>query len=141
MLCPHSQPPARRPARPPMPQVLIVEDDESIAELLEFMMQREGHTVQICRDGHAAQARIVDGPAPGLVIMDVMLPYKDGFELIALLRAQPAWAQVPVLMLSAKSQEPDIVRALDSGSNGYVVKPFQPQELMARVRQLLAASA
>ncbi len=124
-----------------MPQVLIVEDDESIAELLEFMMQREGHTVQICRDGNAAHERIVSGPAPGLVILDVMLPYKDGFELIKLLRAQPGWALVPVLMLSAKSQEPDIVRALDSGSNGYVVKPFQPQELMARVRQLLAAAA
>jgi two-component system, OmpR family, alkaline phosphatase synthesis response regulator PhoP len=124
-----------------MPQVLIVEDDESIAELLEFMMQREGHAVEICRDGNAAHSRILAGPTPALVIMDVMLPYKDGFELIGLLRAQPAWARVPVLMLSAKSQEPDIVRALDSGSNGYVVKPFQPQELMARVRQLLAATA
>lgn len=124
-----------------MPEVLIVEDDESIAELLEFMMQREGYAVQVCRDGNAAQARIANGAAPDLVIMDVMLPYKDGFELIGLLRARPGWAQVPVLMLSAKSQETDIVRALDSGSNGYVVKPFQPQELMARVRQLLAADS
>ena len=122
-----------------MSDVLIIEDDEGIAQLLEFMMQREGHTVQVCRDGSAAEQRINTGPAPALVIMDVMLPYKDGFELIALLRARPGWGQVPVLMLSAKSQEPDIVRALDAGCNGYVVKPFQPQEVMARARQLMAA--
>jgi DNA-binding response OmpR family regulator len=120
-----------------MSQVLVVEDDESIAQLLEFMLQREGHTVQVLRDGRAAEARLGTGEVPALVIMDVMLPYKDGFELITLLRAQPAWARVPVLMLSAKSQEPDIVRALEAGSTGYVVKPFQPQEVMARVRQLL----
>lgn len=124
-----------------MSQVLVVEDDESIAQLLEFMLQREGHAVQVLRDGRAAEARFTSGDVPALVIMDVMLPYKDGFELIALLRAQPAWARVPVLMLSAKSQEPDIVRALEAGSTGYVVKPFQPQEVMARVRQLLQGAA
>ena len=125
--------------RPPTAiEVLIVEDDESIAQLLEFMMRREGYVVQICRDGRAAEQRILEASAPpALVVMDVMLPYTDGFELIALLRRQPLWAEVPVLMLSAKSQEHDIVRAIDSGSNGYVVKPFQPQELMARVRNLL----
>jgi two-component system, OmpR family, alkaline phosphatase synthesis response regulator PhoP len=96
--------------------------------------------VQICRDGRLAEQRIVAGPVPALVVMDVMLPYKDGFELIALLRRQPGWARVPVLMLSAKSHEPDIVRALEAGSNGYVVKPFQPQEVMARVRQLMQAT-
>jgi DNA-binding response OmpR family regulator len=120
-----------------MHHVLIVEDDASIAQLLEFMMQREGYTVETCRDGRAAERRIAEGALPALAVMDVMLPYKDGFELIAVLRRQPGWARVPVLMLSAKSHEPDIVRALEAGSNGYVVKPFQPQEVMARVRQLI----
>ena len=124
-----------------MTEVLIVEDDDSIAQLLEFMMRREGFEVQICRDGRAAERRIMDGPPPALVVMDVMLPYTDGFELIALLRRQPLWRDVPVLMLSAKSQEHDIVRAIDAGSAGYVVKPFQPQELMARVRNLLRPAA
>ena len=124
-----------------MHHVLIVEDDESIAQLLQFMLQREGYAVEICRDGRAAEGRIVAGPVPALVVMDVMLPYKDGFELIALLRCQPGWGQVPVLMLSAKSHEPDIVRALEAGSNGYVVKPFQPKEVMARVRQLIKGQA
>lgn len=123
-----------------MSLVLIVEDDTSISELLELMLQREGHGVDLCGDGHAAQAYITAHAAPDLVIMDLMLPYKSGFELIALLRLRAGWREVPVLMLSAKSQELDIVRALDAGANGYVVKPFQPQELMARVRQLLAAT-
>lgn len=125
-----------------MTEVLIVEDDDSIAQLLEFMMRREGFEVQICRDGRAAERRIIDGASPpALVVMDVMLPYTDGFELLALLRRQPLWRDVPVLMLSAKSQEHDIVRAIDAGSSGYVVKPFQPQELMARVRNLLRHAA
>ncbi|MDE2298073.1 MAG: response regulator transcription factor [Burkholderiales bacterium] len=125
-----------------MTDVLIVEDDDSIAQLLEFMMRREGFEVQTCRDGRDAERRIVEGaPPPALVVMDVMLPYTDGFELLALLRRQPLWRDVPVLMLSAKSQEHDIVRAIDAGSSGYVVKPFQPRELMARVRNLLRHAA
>lgn len=124
-----------------MPNLLIVEDDESIAQLLDFMLQRQGYGVEICRDGRAAEQRIVTGPVPALVLMDVMLPYKDGFELIALLRRQLGWGDVPVLMLSAKSHEPDIVRALEAGSTGYVVKPFQPKEVLARVKQLIGAQA
>lgn len=120
-----------------MPIALIIEDDESIAQLLEFLMRREAFSVEVCRDGRTAEQRIVNGVPPALVIMDVMLPYVDGFELIALLRRQPLWQDVPVLMLSAKSQEHDIVRAIEAGSNAYVVKPFQPQELMARVRNLV----
>lgn len=134
-----------RAVQPPgltMVEVLIVEDDPSIAQLLEFMMRREGFASQTCRDGRAAEQRILDAaPPPALVVMDVMLPYTDGFELLALIRRQPLWQSVPVLMLSAKSQEHDIVRAIDAGSAGYVVKPFQPQELMARVRNLLRPAA
>lgn len=121
-------------------EILIVEDDESIALLLVMMLRREGLAPQVCRDGRAAEARIAGGPPPALVLMDMMLPYRDGIELVALLRAQPAWRDVPVLMLSAKSQQHDIERALAAGSTGYVIKPFQPQELMSRVRLLLAGT-
>jgi DNA-binding response OmpR family regulator len=66
----------------------------------------------------------------------VMLPFFDGFQLVRILRAQPGWETVPVIMLTAKTQESDIVRALDAGANDYIVKPFQPKELLARVRRL-----
>lgn len=69
--------------------------------------------------------------------MDIMLPYHDGLELIERLRAQAGWAQVPVLMLTAKAREADIVRALELGADDYVTKPFQPEELLARIRRLL----
>lgn len=124
-----------------MQHILIVEDDESIAQLLEFMMQREGFHTHVCHDGREAALRMATKDVPALVILDVMLPYKDGFELIRHMRSSPAWAKVPVLMLSAKSQEHDIVRALDSGANAYVVKPFQPQEVLARIRKLLPVMA
>ncbi|MNL83724.1 Phosphate regulon transcriptional regulatory protein PhoB [compost metagenome] len=66
-----------------------------------------------------------------------MLPYADGFQLVSQIRAKPNWESVPIVMLTAKSQEKDIVRALDAGANDYVLKPFQPQELMARLRRFL----
>jgi two-component system, OmpR family, alkaline phosphatase synthesis response regulator PhoP len=70
-------------------------------------------------------------------MLDVMLPYIDGFQLIAHIRAKPEWRDSPILMLTAKSQEGEIVRALDAGANDYLVKPFQPNELKARIRRLV----
>ncbi|MNT82340.1 Phosphate regulon transcriptional regulatory protein PhoB [compost metagenome] len=72
-----------------------------------------------------------------MILLDVMLPYADGFQLVSQIRAKANWAEVPIVMLTAKSQEQDIVRALDAGANDYVLKPFQPQELMARLRRFL----
>ena len=69
--------------------------------------------------------------------MDIMLPYHDGLELLERLRGETAWREVPVLMLTAKAREADIVRALDLGANDYVTKPFQPEEVLARVRRML----
>jgi DNA-binding response OmpR family regulator len=77
---------------------------------------------------------------PALILLDVMLPYLDGFELIRKIRRRESWSHVPIIMLTAKSQEQNIVRALDDGANDYVVKPFRPRELMARIRRLTEAS-
>lgn len=121
--------------------LLLVEDEDDIAFVVDFLLRREGHAVERANDGRQAADRIRTGPPPPLVILDLMLPYHDGFELLALLRAQPGWATVPVLVLSAKSQEKDIVRALEAGANDHVVKPFQPRALMARVQRLLGGSA
>ena|SRR6478735_765674 len=120
---------------------LVVEDDEHIGHLLKFMLDRAGYAVTLCSDGRAAQAHIQSQPAPAVVLFDVMLPFLDGFQLVALVRKQPGWEKVPVIMLTAKAQERDIVRALDAGANDYIVKPFQPEELLARLRRFVRPQA
>ena len=117
--------------------VLIIEDDEQIAYLLTFMLEREGYTIVGATDGQIAHDIINDIKPPKLVLLDVMLPFIDGFDLIKLIRSKDNWHDVPVIMLSAKSQENDIVHALDAGANDYVVKPFQPMELLARIKRHL----
>jgi DNA-binding response OmpR family regulator len=119
------------------PKVLVVEDDEIISYLLDFRLRREGFEVIVASDGHQAFEYLENGAPPRMVLLDVMLPYVDGFELITRLRSKPDWLEVPVIMLTSKSQEQTIVRALDAGANDYVIKPFRPDELMARLRRLL----
>lgn len=115
---------------------LVVEDDEHISHLLKFMLQRENYVVHLARDGREAKQFIESNAPPDIVLLDVMLPFVDGFALVALLRTQPAWKTTPVIMLTAKTQEHDIVRALHAGANDYILKPFQPAELLARVKRL-----
>lgn len=117
--------------------VLVAEDDDEIGEILEFMIAREGFKVLRAHDGREAIRLIEESDAPDLIVLDIMLPYHDGFELIAKVRARAGWESIPVVMLTARSQENDIARALEAGANDYVVKPFQPQELIARMRRLL----
>ncbi|THC46154.1 response regulator transcription factor [Massilia sp. Mn16-1_5] len=120
--------------------VLVVEDDEHISQVLRFMLERQGYQVVHMADGRAASQHIVAAEPPALVLLDVMLPYVDGFEIVQLIRSQESWRDVPVLMLTAKNTERDTVRALDAGANDFVIKPFQPQELLARVRRFLRPS-
>ncbi len=109
--------------------------------MIRFMLEREGFVVEVANDGREAEARIAAGDPPALAVLDVMLPFMDGFQLLKKIRATAAWSAVPVIMLTAKSQEGDIVRALDAGASDYVVKPFQPEELLARVRRLVRKGA
>jgi DNA-binding response OmpR family regulator len=106
------------------------------------MLQRQGYQVVHLSDGRAA-IRHVESAAtpPDLVLLDVMLPYVDGFEIVRQIRARAEWTFVPVLMLTAKNTERDSVRALDAGANDFVIKPFQPNELLARVRRFLKVAA
>jgi DNA-binding response OmpR family regulator len=125
-----------------IPQVMVVEDDDHIAQVLRFMLERQGYGVTHLADGRAASEHIARaGTAPDLILLDVMLPYIDGFELVRLVRERADWAAVPILMLTAKNTERDTVRALDAGANDFVIKPFQPNELLARVRRFLKAGA
>lgn len=122
------------------PKIMVVEDDDHIARLLHFMLERQGYEVTLCPDGRVAQEHLRKAEAlPEAVLMDVMLPYVQGLELVREIRADANWQKVPIIMLTAKGTETDIVSALDAGANDYVVKPFQPNELMARLRRLARA--
>ncbi len=118
--------------------VMVVEDDQIISSLLRHMLARRGFEVHLAMDGRQATQMVEElAVPPGLVMLDVMLPFVDGFDLITLMRSKNAWKDVPIIMLTSKAQEQNIVRALDAGATDYVVKPFQPEELMARVRRLV----
>ncbi len=119
---------------------LIIEDDEHSAFLLEYMLCREGFDVTHAADGRESAAMIAEGPVVDIVVMDIMLPYLDGFELIALIRAHPKWRQVPIIVLSGRTKESDVVRALEAGADDFVHKPYRPAELLARIRNRLVAS-
>lgn len=121
-----------------VPSILVIEDDEHIAHLLKFMLERENYRVDIATDGREARNFMENSKTvPSLILLDVMLPYVDGFELVRTARAREDWSSVPIIMLTAKTTEQDIVRALDAGANDYIVKPFQPNELLARLRRFL----
>jgi len=117
--------------------VLVIEDDRIISGLLEHILTRRGYTVHVARDGRAASALIEELEPPQLILLDVMLPFLDGFELLQQIRFKIHWSEIPIIMLTSKGQEKDIVRAFDAGANDYIVKPFQPEELVARVRRFI----
>lgn len=116
---------------------LVAEDDEQLAYILRFILEREGFEVHAAPDGRTAKEFIATLPPPAIVLLDVMLPHVNGYELLAQLRATAGWQAVPVIMLTARSQEQDIVHGLEAGANDYMVKPFKPEELRARIRRLL----
>jgi len=116
-------------------RLLIVEDDEHMAYLLGYLAEKERFAVERVADGRKARERIDAGPAVDLVLLDVMLPYTDGFELLEQLRANPAWKGVPVIILTSRTREHDAVRALSLGADDYLTKPFSPAELIARIRR------
>ena len=116
--------------------VLVIEDDPVVSRLVGHLLTRRGFVVHVAADGLHAQTLLKTLPRPAVVVMDVMLPYVSGFELIAQIRQTPNWDRVPVIVLTSKSQERDVLRAFDAGVNDYVVKPFRPDEFVARVRRL-----
>jgi DNA-binding response OmpR family regulator len=116
-----------------MATVLLVDDDPKIRELLRLYVERDGHRTLAAADGEMAVASALRS-RPDLVVLDVMLPGLDGFEVARRIRES---SDVPILMLTARSGDSDKVVGLDLGADDYVVKPFSPRELMARIRALL----
>jgi DNA-binding response OmpR family regulator len=117
--------------------VLIADDEPNILVSLEFLMQREGHPVLLARDGDEALAMIREH-RPALVLLDVMMPGKTGFEVCQAVRADEALAAVRILLLTAKGRETDVAHGLGVGADAYMTKPFSTKELAERVRTLLA---
>jgi DNA-binding response OmpR family regulator len=119
--------------------VLVVDDDPVILRLLEVNFEMEGFTVRMASDGQegldAAQAE-----RPDIIVSDVMMPKLSGLQLVAGLKADPATASIPVILLSAKAQAADIQAGLDAGADDYVTKPFEPLELVDRVLKLLPSA-
>ena len=119
-----------------MARIVVVEDNPDIAELITHYLQRAGHVTDHLASGGEV-LRHARASAPDLIVLDVMLPGMDGLEVCQGLRSDPATAAIPIIMLTARGEEPDRVRGLELGADDYVTKPFSPKELVARVKALL----
>ena len=118
--------------------VLIADDEANIVISLEFLMQREGYRVTIARDGDAA-LEAIRRERPDLVLLNVMMPGRSGFEVCQAVRADEALAAVKILMLSAKGRDTDLAKGLALGADAYMTKPFSTRELLQKVQGMLAA--
>ena len=117
-------------------KVLAVDDEEDILELLKFNLLREGYQVSYATSGEQA-LRLVRSENPDLIVLDLMLPGIDGLEVTRRLKNDPETKSMPILMLTAKGEEADIVTGLEFGADDYITKPFSPRILVARVRAVL----
>jgi two-component system alkaline phosphatase synthesis response regulator PhoP len=120
----------------PKEKILVVDDEEDILELLRFNLSREGCQVFCALSGEEA-LRLVRTEIPDLVVLDLMLPGIDGLEVTRRLKSDPNTKHLPIVMLTAKGEEADIVTGLELGADDYVTKPFSPRILVARVRAVL----
>lgn len=117
-------------------KILIADDEANIVISLEFLMQNSGFQVQTAANGEEALQRIAEFH-PDLILLDIMLPLKNGFEVCQTIRENPAWNDIKVVMLTAKGRESEVAKGLALGADAYVTKPFATRELLANVQRLL----
>lgn len=120
-------------------KVLIVEDEEHIVELIKYNLEKEGYDVIFCDNGKDALNKVVN-EKPNLILLDVMLPELDGYEILKNLKISENTKDIPVIMLTAKSEEIDKVLGLEFGADDYITKPFSVRELLARIKAVLRRS-
>jgi two-component system phosphate regulon response regulator PhoB len=118
------------------PSILVVEDEAPLVTLLRYNLEKEGFAVTEAHDGEEALMHLRES-APDAVLLDWMLPRVSGLEVCRQIRRVPAWRDLPVIILTARGEEGDRVRGLDSGADDYIVKPFSPSELIARLRAVI----
>jgi two-component system alkaline phosphatase synthesis response regulator PhoP len=116
--------------------VLIADDEPNIVAALEYLLEKEGYRVLIARNGEEA-LRLVAQDLPDLVLLDVMMPLKSGYEVCETIREQPRWKDIRIVMLSAKGRDVEAHKGLAKGADLYVTKPFSTRELMAKIAALL----
>jgi DNA-binding response OmpR family regulator len=116
--------------------VLVVDDEPHILHSLEFLMKREDYDVRVARDGEAA-LKAIDERCPDLILLDVMMPKRDGYSVCQTIRANPAWKDLRIIMLTAKGRDIEREKGLALGADDYITKPFSTRDLLKLVRQYL----
>ncbi len=117
-------------------KILVADDEPNILTALEFLLQRNGYDVQIARNGEQALQLIESGP-PDLVLLDVMMPLRSGYEVCRRIRERTDWTHIKIVMLSAKGRDAEVTKGLAMGADLYVTKPFSTRELVDKVKALL----
>jgi two-component system, OmpR family, alkaline phosphatase synthesis response regulator PhoP len=117
-------------------KIVLAEDESHIARLITFKLEREGYEIHWAADGGSALEKVKE-VIPDLVLLDIMMPVMDGYEVLKNIKRDDSLKDIPVIMLTAKSQEQDIIKGFDLGSEDYIVKPFKPAELAARIKKIL----
>lgn len=118
------------------PSVLVVDDEPNILLSLEFLLRQVGYDVRVARDGDAALEAVAQF-RPGLVLLDVMMPKRDGFDVCRTIRSNPDWQDVRVIMLTARGREAEREKSLTLGADGFVSKPFSTRDVVEKVRGIL----
>jgi DNA-binding response OmpR family regulator len=117
-------------------KILVADDEPNIVAAIEFLLQQSGYEVHIAKNGEEA-LRLVETCVPDLVLLDVMMPLKSGYEVCTRIRERADWRHIKVVMLSAKGRDAEVNKGLSLGADLYVTKPFSTRELMARIKELL----
>jgi DNA-binding response OmpR family regulator len=117
-------------------RILIVDDDPIVRRFVGGLLSEHGYEVREAEDGEEA-LRIAGPLAPALILLDLVMPFRDGFEVINALKEEPATRGIAIIVVSVKDREEDVVKALNLGADDYMVKPFSTQELLARIRKVL----
>ena len=120
-----------------MNRILIVEDDDDLVNLATHWLERAGYTVENAGDGQKALGLLKNNPLPALVLLDVMLPKIDGFELLRLVRSNPRTKELPVIMMTSFSRDKDAKRGRDLGANDYIVKPLMELDFLKRIEHVV----
>ncbi|HEV3009618.1 MAG TPA: response regulator [Burkholderiales bacterium] len=121
-------------------KILIADDEPNIVTALEFLLQRNGYEVYIARNGEGA-LKLVEEHKPDLVLLDVMMPVKSGYEVCQRMRERADWRHIKIIMLTAKGRDVEMSKGLSIGADLYITKPFSTQELLAKINGLLGAGA
>ena len=117
-------------------KVLVADDEPNIVAAVEFLLQRSGYEVHVARNGDEA-LRLVEAHQPDLVLLDVMMPLRSGYEVCMRMRERPEWRHIKIVMLSAKGRDAEVTKGLATGADLYVTKPFSTRDLIGKINNLL----